>query len=165
MAMPCVFVIVGMYVHISIHIAMCVCTYLVAFFYYKNGTRNYGRNSKSKTSALSLRTREQISQPIYPGRCSHTLRSTLHNSNIVSLSQWFTQPVHQAGIFFWRIFFFISASRKVRDDTSKWLCAGFKPTTSRAHDTQSCKVTKKPEWDFTKHLSNQTGQIVTHWYL
>lgn len=61
--------------------------------------------SDPKTSAPSLRPGEQILQSIYPGRCSHTLHLTLRNSNIASLSPWFTQPVHQAGIFLLKNFF------------------------------------------------------------
>lgn len=80
---------------------------------------------------LELRNREQVSLPICLAQHSHILHLTSQSSDIVSLSQRLTQPVNQAAAFFWRFFSLcgISASH---DDTSKWSCAGSKPTASSA---------------------------------
>lgn len=82
---------------------------------------------------LELRNREQVSLPICLAQHSHILHLTSQSSDIVSLSQRLTQPVNQAAAFFWRFFSLcgISASH---DDTSKWSCAGSKPTASSAWD-------------------------------
>lgn len=60
-------------------------------------------------------------------------------------------------------FFFIIAIAASTESTTPTRQSA--PTRSRARDTQSCTDSKKPERDFSKHLSKQTGQIVTHRYL
>lgn len=155
--------------NISTHRAICVHIYFTFFYFNRNSEQNSSGFSKCTTSALSLGNREQILHPIYLGRCSHTLHLTLHNSDIVSLSQWFTQPVHQAGIFFWRfflLFFFVAFLLLRYKMTCQSPCVqDSQPTTWRALGMPPCKATKKPERNFSKHLSNQTDQMVTRWYL